>query len=461
MADLNSVKVVEVCKVAPRPSTPDSSAIPESLPLTLFDLLWLRFAPVQRLFFYEINNPNSSDTNFTHSTLIPKLKTSLSLTLQQFLPLAGNVIWPKESPKPILRYVRGDGVFLTIAESDNDFHHIVSSNSFNIEAKEYHPLIPQMPVSHEKAAAIALQITIFPNRGFCIGTSMHHAILDGKTSTMFVKTWAHICKHEDSNLLPEQLKPFFDRSVIKDPANLEEIYANQFRNMDRPDNRMRTDPVSPDLIRGTFQVTRTNLEALRQMVTAKKEQQEQYQSVHLSTFSLTCAYAWVCLVKVEEMKAGVSLFVFSVDCRSRFDPPLPANYFGNCLTGRKAVAETNGLLGEDGLIVAVSAISEAIKSLDEGVLKGAENRVSGLYSGVRGKDRTKFSVAGSHQFKIYGTDFGWGRPRKTDVVSIDRTEAISLADSKNCGGGVEIGLVLKKHHMDVFASLFAKGLESL
>ncbi|KAM1653121.1 hypothetical protein ACFX1Q_006322 [Malus domestica] len=124
MADLNSVKVVEVCKVAPQPSTPDSSAIPESLPLTLFDLLWLRFAPVQRLFFYEINNPNSSDTNFTHSTLIPKLKTSLSLTLKQFLPLAGNVIWPKESPKPILRYVRGDGVLLNIAESDSDFHHI-------------------------------------------------------------------------------------------------------------------------------------------------------------------------------------------------------------------------------------------------------------------------------------------------------------------------------------------------
>ncbi|TQD99902.1 hypothetical protein C1H46_014515 [Malus baccata] len=158
MADLNLVKVVEVCKVAPQPSTPDSLAIPESLPLTMFVLLWLRFAPVQRLFFYEINNPNSSDTKFTHSTLIPKPKTSLSLTLQQFLPLAGNVIWPKESPKPILRYVRGDGVLLNIDESDSDFHHIVSSNSFNIEAKEYHPLIPQMPVSHSLLCTVSLSL---------------------------------------------------------------------------------------------------------------------------------------------------------------------------------------------------------------------------------------------------------------------------------------------------------------
>ncbi|XP_048434625.1 phenolic glucoside malonyltransferase 1-like [Pyrus x bretschneideri] len=460
-ADPNLLKVTEVCRVAPEQQGTQEYFL---LDLTFSDLFWLRFPPFQRIFFYEI--PPSTD--FDH--ILPKLKASLSTTLQHFLPLAGNLTWPQNSHKPVLSYVRGDTVSLTIAEFNHadHFHHL-SSNEF-VEAKQYQMLVPHLPISDEKATAMALQITLFANHGFTIGTSMHHAVLDGNTSTLFIKSWAYFCRHggliSTSNSLPDQLKPFYRRMVVEDQARLGSIYSNQLLNMDRPNNRslmtkVRTDPVSPDLIRGTFQVTRTNLEALRQTVTAKKEQQEQYQSVHLSTFSLTCAYAWVCLVKVEEMKAGVSLFIFSVDCRSRFDPPLPANYFGNCLTGRKAVAETNRLLGEDGLIVAVSAISEAIKSLDEGVLKGAENRVSGLYSGVRSKDRTKFSVAGSHQFKIYGTDFGWGRPRKTDVVSIDRTGAISLADSKNCGGGVEIGLVLKKHHMDVFASLFAKGLESL
>lgn len=460
-ADPNLLKVTEVCRVAPEQQGTQEYFL---LDLTFFDLFWLRFPPFQRIFFYEI--PPSTD--FDH--ILPKLKASLSSTLQHFLPLAGSLTWPQNSHKPILSYVRGDTVSLTIAESNQPDHfHYLSSNDF-VEAKQYQMLVPHLPISDEKATAMALQITLFANHGFSIGTSMHHAVLDGNTSTLFVKSWAYICRHggliSTSNSLPDQLKPFYGRMVVEDQAQLQSIYSNQFLNMDRPNNRslmteVRIDPVSPDLIRGTFQVTRTNVEALRQTVMSKKEQQEQYQSVHLSTFSLTCAYAWVCLVKVEKMKDGVSLLLFCVDCRSRFDPPLPANYFGNCLTGRNAVAETKGLLGEDGLVVAVSAISEAIKSLDEGVLKGAENRVSGLYSGVRSKDHTKFSVSGSHRFKIYDTDFGWGKPRKTDVVSIDRTGAISLADSKNGGGGVEIGLVLKKHHMDVFASMFAKGLESL
>ncbi|CAL9018588.1 unnamed protein product [Prunus brigantina] len=191
MAELNSVRVLEVCNVTPQPSSPAGSATPprEALPLTLFDLLWLRFAPVQRLFFYEISN------SFDTTILVSKLKASLSVALQQFLPLAGNLKWPQDFPKPILSYVQGDAVSLTIAESDADFHHLSSRSNF-VEAEEYHSLVPQLTTSHEKAAAVAFQVTIFPNgNGFSIGTSMHHAILDGKSSTMFVKSWAHICKH--------------------------------------------------------------------------------------------------------------------------------------------------------------------------------------------------------------------------------------------------------------------------
>jgi hypothetical protein len=36
-----------------------------------------------------------------------------------------------------------------------------------------------------------------------------------------------------------------------------------------------------------------------------------------------------------------------------------------------------------------------------------------------------------------------------------------LSDSREGGGGIEIRLVLKKHEMEVFASLFSKGLEAL
>ncbi|KAL6143606.1 hypothetical protein ACLB2K_054301 [Fragaria x ananassa] len=127
------------------------------------------------------------------------------------------------------------------------------------------------------------------------------------------------------------------------------------------------------------------------------------------------------MVKAEEIKGGNTILIFAVDSRSRLDPPIPA--------------------------------TEALRSLEKGVLDGAEDWVSkfvdfSLYDRI-------YSIAGSHRLEVYDTDFGWGRPKRVEVISIDRTGAISLLDSKNGGGGVEVGLVLKKHYMEAFDALFA------
>ncbi|KAL6136636.1 hypothetical protein ACLB2K_061931 [Fragaria x ananassa] len=442
MANL-SVKKVEVCRVAPKPGSPEN----QSLPLTLFDLFWLRFPPVERLYFYQTS---STDSVLSH------LKTSLSLALQHCPPLAGNLIWPQDSLKPLLSYVQGDAVSVTVAESDADFDHLI--NSVFLAAKDFSHLVPQVDVTDERAAAMALQITVFPNRGFSIGTAMHHAVLDGKTSTSFVKAWAYICKHEEEQTLPSTLVPFYDRRVVKDPTGLGELYSKEHQNHDgRAENRSlsiaffrKAPKATEDLIRGTFEFTRALIERLREDVTTKAVSDS---SLHLSTFSLVSAYTWVSMVKAEEIKGGKTCFILSVDSRSRLDPPIPATYFGNCIVGRVAVAETKGLLSEDGLVVAVSAITEALRSLEKGVLDGAEDWVSNfldfsLYDRI-------YAIAGSHRFEVYDTDFGWGRPKRVEVISIDKTSAISLSDSKNGGGGVEVGLVLKKHYMEAFDALFS------
>ncbi|RXH69201.1 hypothetical protein DVH24_036985 [Malus domestica] len=125
-----------------------------------------------------------------------------------------------------------------------------------------------------------------------------------------------------------------------------------------------------------------------------------------------------------------------------------------------------GLLGEDGLVVAVNAISEAIKGLDNGgVLNGEEDLVSRLYlsdgQNSSAAEPHRVYTTGSHRFDICGTDFGWRRPRSTEVFRKNGTGAITFSNGKNGGGAVDIGLVLEKHHMEAFASLYAKGLETL
>ena len=70
-------------------------------------------------------------------------------------------------------------------------------------------------------------------------------------------------------------------------------------------------------------------------------------------------------------------------------------------------------------------------------------------------------IAGSPRFELYNTDFGWGKPTKVEMISMDKTGAIRVSESRDDARGIEIGLVLKKHEMEVFASVFAKGLEVL
>ncbi|XP_062103281.1 phenolic glucoside malonyltransferase 2-like [Humulus lupulus] len=473
------VKIVEVCKVAPPPTTAasdqDSSSSPNSLPLTFFDIPWLRFPPVQRLFFYEFSNlddhANKNTTSFFHSDILPKLKHSLSLTLQHFLPLAGNLTWPESSYKPIFVYVEGDeAVSLTVAETDADFYRLSGTNEF-LEATEYHPLIPNLSVSHERAAALALQITFFPNCGFSIGMTMHHAALDGKSVQLFVKSWARMCRSRGEYYCSsDQLKPLYDRTVIKDPTGLDAIFAKQLRDLDNgPDNRSLIPwsfkQVPSGSVRGTFHLTHANIENLKQYLVKTNEQH------HLSTFCVTCAYIWVCLNKAEETYHGsqMSALGFAVDSRSHLVDPVPETYFGNCHVGKVVFADAKRLVGKEGLAVAVKVIGGSISSLEikGSVLNGAENLVSSFIESFsrsesdEGKARPIiYYIAGSPGFEVYSSDFGWGRPRKTDVVSIDRTRAVSLSETRN-GDGVEAELVLKTQHMEAFASFFAKGLESI
>lgn len=149
---------------------------------------------------------------------------------------------------------------------------------------------------------------------------------------------------------------------------------------------------------------------------------------HLSTFSLACAYTWVCLVKTEGIEDKKVVLSFPMDCRPRLEPPLPRTYFGNCVATGYAAVETEFLLGKEGLSIAVNSISEAIRKLDNGVLEGAKDWVLG----AMGNSSTPtlglvFPVALSHRFGFYNTDFGWGQPRKFNSVSKNLTGQICLS----------------------------------
>ncbi|KAI3698276.1 hypothetical protein L2E82_41686 [Cichorium intybus] len=72
----------------------------------------------------------------------------------------------------------------------------------------------------------------------------------------------------------------------------------------------------------------------------------------------------------------------------------------------------------------------------------------------------KIGIAGTPKHNFYDLDFGWGKPKKNETVSIDYNGSISINSCKESTQGHEIGLCFSSKQMEEFANIFNGGLES-
>ncbi|KAL3579782.1 hypothetical protein D5086_017617 [Populus alba] len=359
------VKILEVCQVTPSLNSLDPPT-ELSFPLSFFDILFLKVAPAERLFFYKLTE---ATPDYFNSVILPKLKLSLSHTLPRFLPVAGNLIWPAQSTKPIILYTPNDGVSLTIAQSNADFDHLSGTDVCEITGS--HPYVPQLPIiTDSKVSVLALQITLFPNQGVSIGATVHHGVLDAK--------------------------------------NIEKLHVDT-----------ETRPM------------------------------------HLSSFVLAYAYVFVRVFKAKGLERDDKVVLgLTADCRARLG--IPENYFGCCVMPFFVHIDPETIVQENGFLNVIERLSEIIVRLNKGVLDGAKEKFAEFMTIRPGT--LMVTVSGSPQFQIYKADFGWGVPRKVETPSIDKTGSISMQENADGRGGIEIGLVLLKHEMEIFNSLFVDGL---
>ncbi|CAH8354144.1 unnamed protein product [Eruca vesicaria subsp. sativa] len=280
--------------------------------------------------------------------------------------------------------------------------------------------------------------------------------MDGKSMSMFVKSWAHLCKHGTIDLTP-----CLDRTVINVPASLDARILNflEDKNCVRSLKLPPVVEISPEMVRITLELTPDNVDKLKER--AKHESTRS--NLHLSTFVVTSAYLWSCLVKT---RGGGDVdrparFMYAADFRNRLGEPVPESYFGNCVFPTGCFGHRAGVVsGGDGFVKAVEIISGSVRVVvGSGNIEGVcELYIDGTKSVEPGTQTV--SIVGSNRFGLYESDFGWGKPVRCETVSIDRSEAFSMSERRDESGGVEIGLCLKKCEMDLFVSLFQNGLEN-
>ncbi|KAL3618149.1 hypothetical protein CASFOL_038470 [Castilleja foliolosa] len=421
-----ATNIVEQCQIAPSSGAPAE----QLLKLLHFDILWLPMNPLKILLFYGFP---CSESHFL-DTVVPRLKNSLSLTLKHFPSLAGKILIPHNSI-PVSRFVAGeDSVSLTIAVSNADFKKVTGYHSREVD--EVHGLVTPLIPDSSTIKLMSFQATLFPNQGVCIGFTTHHSSCDGPALILFMQAWASINKFNghESHLLEsgKERLPFYDRNVVLDGDRLANECWSHLK-----------------MIMPTTTTTTTDTNTRERTFHA----------------TVACAHLWTCLVKstaaAEEEVANdePEYLSFAVDCRGRFNPALPNNYFGNCMLS-VMIESTNGKLrGNNGLLYAVEVIGEAIRKTvdnDRGITDGYTESVLEF---VKRMGKRMLIVAGSPRLDFYGIDYGWGRPVKNEIVSgHDNLELFFLGKSGKYRGGIEIGVVMSKVRMDAFAAIFDQAI---
>lgn len=437
------LRVISNYQVSPPPGTIGES----TLPLTYLDLLWLGAGSVERVFFYPLA---VSASHFIHS-VVPALESSLSVALRNFYPLAAKIRHSATRPDGYeIHYVDGDSVPFTVAEYSGDFDDLSGDHPrpFN----DLLPLVPELPQSGtdgDGLRLLAVQATLFPERGVAIGIAVHHSACDGSSTIRFVSAWATACAGVGVAPLP-----LIDRSMISDPDDLYTVFYNGMIKGEAVQTMMHQ-KAQPDAVLETFTIGKNQIQKLKRLVTQSGDL-----SFRCSTIVVAFAYVWVCHVKARLPQTSDKRVIMGVagDLRARLKPPIPAAYFGNCVSGAITETKAGDLTEENAVVVAARLIGEAIEAFKEEPFKGVAEWPE---SSKTFCEADILSVAGSPTFKVYDVDFGWGRPKKVEITAIAKTGAMAVAESRDEEGGVEIGLVKPKAEMAMFEKHFHDGLKTI
>lgn len=274
---------------------------------------------------------------------------------------------------------------------------------------------------------------------------------------MFLKSWVYICRNQSSNL-PSELIPIFDRTLIDDPDGTDMDLIENWLQLNSNSRRLtRLTRVGPDsdTVRATYVLSRDDIKRLRGKISLSDDRSKR---LRLSTFVVVCASVFACKVKARGRVSNDNenedvVMGFSADCRSRLDPPVPKNYVGNCLRQCFVNAKARDL---DEVCFVAEKLSDMINGLELeskfNVVKEPKETFENLIRIT--SDRRSLGVSWSTQFDVYELDFGWGKPEKIEIVHIDGDGSVSMIQSRDSQGGVEVGVALDELEMEAFHSLF-------
>ncbi|KAG5030717.1 hypothetical protein GLYMA_06G041400v4 [Glycine max] len=403
MMSTHVVRHVSECFVKPHCPGQESNQICN---LTPWDIAMLSVHYIQKGLLFKKPPTTLVDQHDFIENLLEKLKHSLSLTLFHFYPLAGRLVTQKTQDPPSYAVLvdcnnNSDGARFIYATLDMTISDIISPIDV--------PPIVHSLFDHHKAVnhdghtmpLLSIQVTQLVDAVF-IGCSMNHVIGDGTSYWNFFNTWSEIFQaqaegHEYD--VPISHNPIHNRWF---PELYGPLINLPFKNHDEFISRFE----SPKLRERIFHFSAESIAKL------KAKANKECNTTKISSFQSLSALVWRSITRArsvpQEQRTSCKL---ATDNRSRMEPPLPKEYFGNSLHAVSGEATTRELL-ENGLgwaawklhlAVANHNASAVLDFLKEWLESPFIYQIGGFF------DPYCVMMGSSPRFNMYGNEFGMGK----------------------------------------------------
>ncbi|GMN37724.1 hypothetical protein TIFTF001_007048 [Ficus carica] len=374
--------------------------------LTPWDIAMLSVNYIQKgLLFVKPPQATNQVGNGFMETLLDRLKNSLSLTLVHLYPLAGRLKTSKgENPPSYLVYVDCDDspgakfIYATLDVSVSD-----------ILSQTYVPTFVQSFFDHHKAVShdghttslLSIQVTELVD-GVFIGCSMNHCLGDGTSYWNFFNSWSEIFRANGDGISTNSIscQPMLNRwfpdghgPIINLPYTHPDEFISRFE--------------APKLKERIFHFSAESIAKLKVKANAECNVVGKF-----SSLQSLAALVWRCITRARNIALDQTTSCkLAANSRSRLDPPVPDNYFGNSLHALRAFTTAGELLEHD-LGWAAWKVHQAVANFNDKEVRGwLDEWLQSPYVYQIGRffDPNCVMMGSSPKFNKYGSEFGMGK----------------------------------------------------
>ncbi|KAK7380697.1 hypothetical protein VNO78_33212 [Psophocarpus tetragonolobus] len=412
----------------------------------------------------QINAPNHAFTIYVYkpnhkpsapheiSNLVHTMRDSLAKILVHYYPLAGRLHMIEGRRFEV--ECNAKGVQLLEAESTkslDDYGDFEPNDTIKdlIPKVDYNKPIEQLPL-------MLLQLTRFSCGGFIVGTAISNVLVDGISGTHFINSWAKLAR---GDTLEELDMPLVSKMVLSSDTKTKSCFDHkEFKPLPLVLGQSNTTEES------NKETSLAMLKLTKEMVeNLKKKANEGNEGRAYSRFESISAHIWQCVVKARDGDYNQPTVVRIVaGVRSRLNPPLPLNYFGNATYPTLTPTCLSGDIVSKPLSHVAHKIREAIEVLNDEYLRSGfglirmQNDV-GWLRGIFIRNPNLSIWSWISNMPTYGPDFGWGRPVYMGPGTVRGDGRANIMPGAE-DGSVLIAIRLQCAHVEAFKEFFHKGI---